>query len=216
MTARTLLSLALLALLATPSFANFSGKPETPPSNPSSSPEASSAKKTPRQEAEAWYNDAYEDVTKAKEMLSTEKPDTKKANKLFKRAIERATEALQLDKEYYEALNLQGFSWRKLGDYEKSLAAYSACLALQPDYAPARVYYGQALLENGDRAGAETQLVELKRLKADDLAKELETSLASAPAMDEAKAGKNGHKEKSSKSKPESKDAGASGTSGSR
>jgi tetratricopeptide (TPR) repeat protein len=57
---------------------------------------------------------------------------------MFKRAIDRADEALKLDKEYYEALNLQGFSWRKLGNYKKSLEAYAACLKIQPDYAPAR------------------------------------------------------------------------------
>ena len=188
---RPLLPLVLITLVATPALASFGTKPETPPpsSTSSSSPEAS-AQKTPRQEAEAWYNDAYGDVAKAKELLAAESPDKKKADKMFKRAIDRADEALKLDKEYYEALNLQGFSWRKLGNYKKSLEAYAACLKIQPDYAPAREYYGQALLESGDRAGAEEQLAYLKKLSADDLAKQLEDAIAAAPATDVAKASK--------------------------
>ena len=208
MTARPLLPLLLLGLLATPASASFGSKPETPPSSPSgSAPEASANAKTPRQEAEAWYNDAYDDVTKAKDALAKEKPDQKKAEKMFKRAIERASEALKLDKDYYEALNLQGFAWRKLGDYPKSLDAYAACLRIEPDYAPAREYYGQALLESGDREGAEAQLVWLKRLKADDLAKQLESAIAAAPAPTDSK-------DKASKPKTDTKDASGAGTPG--
>jgi len=211
MTARPLLPLLLFALLATPSWASMGSRPETPPPSPANpAPEASEDKKSVRQEAEGWYNDAYDAVTKAKEALAAEKPDTKKAQKLFKKAIDRATDALQIDNTYYEALNLQGFAWRKPGDYPKSLGAYAACLRIQPDYAPAREYYGQALLESGDREGAEAQLAWLKKLKADDLAKQLEDALAAAPATEDAKGGK-ATKDKDAKSKPETKDTGASG-----
>ena len=207
MRARLLLPLLLLLIAVTPSFASMGSKPE-PSATPTSgsTPEASD-QKTGRQQAEAWYNDAYDDVSKAKEALSEEKPNAKKAEKLFKRAIERSSRALEFDKGYFEALNLQGFSWRKLANYPKSLAAYAACLAIQPDYAPAREYYGEALLESGDRAGAEAQLAWLKKLKSDDLAKQLEGVLAAAPAADPAKDAK------SAKSKGDAKGAGAaSGT----
>jgi len=189
MRSRWLLSPLLFLLAVSPAFASFSGKPETPPpsSSQGANPEASD-QKTPRQQAESWYNDAYDDVSKAKEALAAEKPDAKKANKLFKRAIDRADRALEFDKTYFEALNLQGFSWRKLGDYPKSLKAYAACLDLKPDYAPAREYYGEALLESGDRDGAEGQLTWLKKLNADDLAKQLETAIAAVPAKTDAKA----------------------------
>ena len=190
MNVRPLLPLLLITLVATPALASFGSKPETPPpSSPSSPPEASE-QKTPRQEAEALYNDAYGDVAKAKDLLAAESPDKKKADKLFKRAIDRADDALKLDNNYFEALNLQGFSWRKLGNYKKSLEAYAACLKIQPDYAPAREYYGQALLESGDREGAQAQLAYLKQLKADDLAKQLEDAIAAAPTADDAKASK--------------------------
>jgi tetratricopeptide (TPR) repeat protein len=182
---RLLLPLLLIAIAATPSFASFSGKPESTPSPSSSGTPEASDQKTPRQQAESWYNDAYDDVSKAKDALAGDKPDTKKAQKLFKRAIDRADHALELDRTYFEALNLQGFAWRKLGDYPKSLAAYSACLDLQPEYAPAREYYGEALLESGNRSGAQDQLTWLKKLKADDLAKQLEAAIAAAPATDD-------------------------------
>ena len=179
--------LLLLTFSVTPAFASGGGRPETPPASPSGSTPEATDQKTPRQQAEVWYTDAYDDVAKAKDALAAEKPDAKKAEKLFKRAIDRAGRALELDKNYYEALNLQGFSWRKLGKYDKSLAAYSACLAIEPDYAPAREYYGEALLENGDRDGAAAQLVQLKRLKADEYVKQLETAIAAAPpATDKA------------------------------
>jgi tetratricopeptide (TPR) repeat protein len=201
MNVRPLLTLFLITLVATPALASFGSKPDSPPPSSSSSTSSTDAsdQKTPRQQAESWYNDAYGDVAKAKDMLVGDSPDKKKAEKLFKKAIDKADEALRIDNTYYEALNLQGFSWRKLGDYKKSLDAYAACLKIQPDYAPAREYYGQALLESGDREGAEAQLAYLKRLKADDLAKQLEDAIAAVPV------------DPKDKGKTTAKDAGTSG-----
>lgn len=214
---RLLLPLLLMSIAVTPSFASMGSRPDPPPSQPSgSTPDASNGEqKTARQQAETWYNDAYDDVSKAKDALAAEKPDTKKAEKLFKRAIDRAGRALEYDKDYFEALNLQGFSWRKLGNYEKSLDAYAACLRIQPEYAPAREYYGEALLESGDREAAEGQLVWLKRLKADELAAQLETALAATPATDASKEGK-ASKSKTTKpdTKTDAKSTGAGTSSG--
>lgn len=202
---RTILMLALM-LTATSAFAS-GGSPPSSASNPApgSTPEAS-ATRTPRQQAEQWYGDSYDDITKAKEALAAETPDRKKADKLFKRAIDRAARALEFDKTYYEALNLQGFAYRKLGNFEKSIDAYAACLRIEPDYAPAREYYGEALLASGDIEGAQAQLVWLKRLRAEDLAKELEASIAAAPApkAEAAKAGK-GEKTAAPKVDPKAK-----------
>src|SRR5689334_8731650 len=190
MRTRSLLPLLLLSIAVSPALASFNNdKPSTPP--PSSSgnvPTASGEQKPARDQAETWYHDAYEDVTKAKEVLAAEKPDAKKAKKLFERAIERAGRALDYDPKYHEALNLQGFAWRNLKNYEKSLAAYAACLAIAPDDAPAREYYGQALLESGDRKGAEDQLAYLKKLNSEEHVKLLEAALAATPAKSEEKA----------------------------
>lgn len=212
MRARLLLPLLLLSFAATPSLASMGSRPDPPASQPSGSTPEASDQKTPRQQAESWYNDAYDDVSKAKEALAAEKPDAKKAEKLFKRAIDRAGRALDFDKTYFEALNLQGFSWRKLNDYPKSLAAYAACLAIQPDFAPAREYYGEALLESGDRENAQAQLVWLKKLKADDLAKQLEDALAAVPAGDATKDGKDAKGKADAKADPKSAGT-SSGTS---
>ena len=183
MRTRSLLSLLLLAVAVSPSLASFDERPAKPSTSSSSGslPQAGEQQKSARQQAEAWYHDAYEDVTKAKEALAAETPDPKKAEKAFKRAIERAGRALEYDPTYHEAMNLQGFAWRKLGQYDKSLAAYAACIALAPDYAPAREYYGQALLESGDRKGAEAQLAYLKKLNSEEHVKLLEAALAAAP-----------------------------------
>jgi tetratricopeptide (TPR) repeat protein len=204
MRARPLLFLLMLSLTVSPVHASGGSRPETPASAPPGSVPQAGEQKTPRQQAEVWYTDAYDDVAKAKEVLVAESPDPKKSAKLFKRAIERAARALEYDKTYYEALNLQGFSWRKLGNYEKSLDAYAACLRIEPDYAPAREYYGEALLESGDREGAEGQLVWLKRLRADEFVKPLETALAAVPATDTKAA-----KSKPTKDKGEGKPASA-------
>lgn len=207
MRARLLFSLLMLSLAASTSFASGGSRPEMPSTPAPGSAPQSGEMKTPRQEAEGWYTNAYDDIAKAKEVLASETPDPKKAEKLFKRAIDRAGRALEYDKKYYEALNLQGFSWRKLGDYQKSLDAYAACLRIEPDYAPAREYYGEALLENGDLEGAQGQLVWLKRLRAEDLAKQLEAAIAAAPeALKNAKAAKPGvEKGKAADPKPEVK-----------
>lgn len=185
MRTRALTAMALL-VAASPSLASFDDRPPSP-SSPASPPPAVE-QKTSRQQAETWYHDAYEDVAGANEALAASRPDTKKAGKLFKRAIERAARALEHDPRYAEALNLQGFAWRKLGDLEKSVAAYVACLEIRPDYAAAREYYGQALLAKGDRAGAEAQLAWLKRLEAGDLARQLEAAIQAAPATEPARA----------------------------
>src|SRR5262245_6524765 len=205
MRTRTLLLIALSSLVAMPALASFEDKPSGPPKTGGTTP-SSVEQKTPRQQAEQWYHDAYEDVAKANEALAATPPDTKKSTKLFKRAVDRADRALEYDKQYPEALNLQGFALRKLGELDKSIAAYVACLELKPDYAAAREYYGQALLAKGDRAGAEAQVAWLKKLQADDLAKQLEDAISATPAGKDAKA-----KGKESKMKEPAKPSGQPG-----
>ena len=187
---RSILPLVSLALVVSPALARFSDeKPKQPnPASSSSAPVQNAEGRPAREQAETWYHDAYEDVTKAKELSTGDKPDLKKAKKHWERSIERAARALEYDPRYHEALNLQGFAWRNLKNYDKSLAAYAACLAIAPDHAPAREYYGQALLESGTRTGAEEQLAYLKKLNAEELVKSLEAALAAAPAPVEDKA----------------------------
>jgi tetratricopeptide (TPR) repeat protein len=46
----------------------------------------------------------------------------------------------------HEAWNYIGYTSRKLGDYDKALAAYDQALRLKPDYAEAIEYRGEAYL----------------------------------------------------------------------
>ncbi len=188
---RPVVLLLSLSLLATRALASGGDRPEPTPSSSGGSggmtpTSASGVALTPRQQAEQWYADAYEDVAKGKQDVQDGK--AKSAEKRFKRALERAMRATSHDSTYHEAWNLAGFSARKLGDYPKSLAAYRTSIRFKSDYAPAREYYGQALLESGDVKGAEEQLGWLQKLTATDLAAQLKAAIdakkGTAPTSD--------------------------------
>ena len=160
-----LLSSFVIVLWAGPGLASMSGgsKPQSPPSGNPNLPSASAPEASgPRQEAEGIYALAYEDIAKAKKDLAAGK--TKNAEKKFKRALERGERAVALDSTYHEAWNLVGYSARKLGDYDHAFAAYDKCLSIDPDYAPAREYLGEAWLERGDSKKAREQLAMLEEI----------------------------------------------------
>ena len=179
---RSMLVLLLLSLVAPRAFASGGEKPSRDPNASSSMPAvgANGVAITPRQQAEQWYADAYDDIAKGKQDARDGK--TRNAEKRFRRALERAMRATEYDTTYHEAWNLAGFAARKLGDYPKSLAAYRTSIRLKGDYAPAREYYGQALVESGDLAGASEQLAWLQKLIATDLATQLQASIAAKQA----------------------------------
>ncbi len=175
MTNRLLTTIALSATLATPALANMGG---SPPPEPAASPQTEvrpTATLTPRQQAEQLYGGAYDDVTKANQDLANHKD--KNAEKKLKRALQRAQDAVALDSTYFEAWNLVGFASRKLADYPRSLSAYGRCLAIKPDYAPAREYLGEAYVELGRVREAREQLLWLQRLNAADQVKALATRI---------------------------------------
>lgn len=57
-----------------------------------------------------------------------------------------------------DVLNYLGYATRNAGDLQTGIAHYRRAIALDPDYTLARSYMGQALLLDGDRAGAIAQL----------------------------------------------------------
>ncbi|MGF1650847.1 MAG: tetratricopeptide repeat protein [Hyphomicrobiaceae bacterium] len=65
-------------------------------------------------------------------------------------------------------LNMLGFTSRKLGEMDVAIAFYRDALAVKPDYPQARAYFGEALLAQGDRAGAEAQLAMIAALCGTD------------------------------------------------
>ena len=169
-------ALILIAAIATPAFASMGGSAPPEPAQNTPPEERSSDALTPRQQAERLYGGAYDDIAKANVDVANGK--AKNAEKKFKHALGRATDAVALDSTYFEAWNLVGYAARKLGDYPQSLAAYDHCLRIQPGYAPAREYLGEAYVELGRVREAREQLAWLERLSATDQAKLLSQRIA--------------------------------------
>jgi tetratricopeptide (TPR) repeat protein len=170
---------AITLLLAAPAArASYDSKPEPParPDRSGGSPQADENGQTPRQQADAWYRDAWKDVEKGTSELADGKAEN--AQKKFRRALERSRKATELDSTYYQAWNLVGFTSRKLGDYPGAFAAYKVALRLNPNYAQAREYYGEGLLETGDLAGARQQLAALERIGDVGMISDLKSAIA--------------------------------------
>jgi tetratricopeptide (TPR) repeat protein len=167
---RHLIAIAVLVAFASPALADMGGAPPPEPSAPKGDFPTTEAM-TPRQQAERLYGDAYDEIAKANKDLADGKD--KNAQKKLKHAIDRAQDAVKLDSTYAEAWNLIGYAARKLSDYPRSLAAYERSLHFKPDYAAAREYLGEALIELGRVREAREQLAWLQRLNAADQAKAL-------------------------------------------
>ena len=78
-------------------------------------------------------------------------------------AIALLNKALEAKANDADALNLLGYSHRKLGDRETALAFYLKALAAEPDHRGANEYLGELYLEMGDVAKAEERLKVLDR-----------------------------------------------------
>ena len=137
-------------------------KPDPPSTSSPSVPSSGSPEATgPRADAERTYALAYDEVAKGNKELANNKE--KNAQKKFKKALGYAESSTQMDPKYFEAWNLVGYCSRKLGDYDKAFASYDKCLAINPDYAPAREYLGEAYLEKGNFDKAHEQLLILEK-----------------------------------------------------
>ncbi len=183
---KPVLPVALLAavLSATTALASGGGWSKPEPTSQPDQPQGTADAASPRHEAERWYGDAFKDVRKGRDDLDHGR--TASAEKYFRRARERAERAVALDPKFHEAWNLAGYSARKTGDYKAAFAAYEKCLALKPDYAPAREYVGEAYVEVGDLEHAREQLGWLERLGATDDAKDLRAAIETAAAKQAA------------------------------
>lgn len=67
------------------------------------------------------------------------------------------------DRENPRALNAMGYATRRLGNVEGALPYYTRALAIEPNYAQAREYLGEAFLAKGDLTAAQEQLGEIER-----------------------------------------------------
>jgi len=182
----SLITLTALALSAGVALASMSGgsSPAPPSDPPPSAPQSSGmppdqqadAAAQRRKQAEALYGNAYDYISKAK--LDLESKKDKDAEKKFKKGVEAAEAAVKLDTHYYEAWNLVGFGYRKLGNYDKAIAAYTQAIGYKADYAPAHEYLGEAYLELGKLDRAKEQLVFREHYTATDDANTLRTKIA--------------------------------------
>ena len=65
-----------------------------------------------------------------------------------------------------DVLTYQGYTWRKLGQFDKAESYYRQALAIAPDHRGATEYYGELKVERGDREGAKLMLAKLDRVCA--------------------------------------------------
>lgn len=97
------------------------------------------------------YNAGYAAIQRADELQkATDDPDRRgaqrEAKSAYKTALRHLTEAVRSDPSMHEAYTYIGYAYRKLGRYEKAMAAYDAALRINPDYPHAIEYQGQAYL----------------------------------------------------------------------
>jgi tetratricopeptide (TPR) repeat protein len=158
---------ALVLLAATSAYASMGGGNTPAPTPPASTtPDVSASSSDVRRQADSWYHDAYNAIAKAKREL--EEGKSKNADKQFRKALERAQRAVEIDSTYHEAWNLIGYGARSLRQYDLALGAYQRCLQIKPDYAPAREYLAEAYLLLNQPQKAREQMAWLEKAGASD------------------------------------------------
>ena len=65
-----------------------------------------------------------------------------------------------------DVLTYQGYTWRKLGQFDKAERYYRQALAIAPDHRGATEYFGELKVERGDAEGAKLMLARLERVCA--------------------------------------------------
>jgi hypothetical protein len=82
----------------------------------------------------------------------------------YRQAIESLTKAEEAEPNNADVLNLLGFSYRKLGEFDQSLTYYQRALTLEPQHRGANEYVGELYLQMGDLPKAEERLTRLDRI----------------------------------------------------
>jgi Flp pilus assembly protein TadD len=117
----------------------------------------------------------------------TENPNVVAARKAidakdFKSAVGHLTKAVQEMPNDADAQSMLGYSYRKLGTFDKSMESYQKALKLDPNHRYAHEYLGELYLDMNQLDNAEKQLVALKKAcpffgkceEYDDLKKEID------------------------------------------
>ena len=161
---------------------------------PGSMPNTGSAMRSPHDDAVAYYNAAERRLDKMSKLHAEIKAatDPQKAaslkqnlNKGLENAAADFRRATDSDPHMFQAYSELGFTLRKLGRYDESLAAYDKALAIEPGFSPAIEYRAEAYLGLGkldDVKSAYMLLFEGDRPKADLLMTSMSSWLAQQKA----------------------------------
>ncbi|MGB7286791.1 MAG: tetratricopeptide repeat protein [Salaquimonas sp.] len=159
LTAQTMRAIALSTALVIPGFAVAAGGGTTTPT-PKPKPAAICLKKG------EVFNKETKKCEKKEAVLDQDSLFESGREFAYAGQYEKAIEILSYAPDQLDAriLNMKGFSHRKLGQIEKGMAYYKHSIAIDPQYALVREYYGEALLQIGDLAAAQEQLKQIKQI----------------------------------------------------
>jgi tetratricopeptide (TPR) repeat protein len=172
-------ALALAATLLLPAVARASGSGSSSMSLPKTNQQQ---QLTPEQEAVTYYNDgiSYRDKAAKLEKEAETEADAGKRQKLEAKAkdkhedsIKKFVKATEKNPALFQAWGSLGYAYRKVGNYNASLAAYGKALEIQPNYTPAIEYRAEAYLGLNQLDSVKTvymQLFTMDRPRADELA----------------------------------------------
>ena len=76
-------------------------------------------------------------------------------------ALEKLSVLYEKDPNDADVLNLRGYSYRQMGDFDNALRNYQAALKLKPKHRGANEYLGELYLQTGQLAKAEERLAVL-------------------------------------------------------
>jgi Flp pilus assembly protein TadD len=81
----------------------------------------------------------------------------------FKAAVGNLTKAVQEEPRNADAHSMLGYSYRKLGTFDKSMEHYQTALRIDSNHRSAHEYLGELYLDMNQLANAEKQLATLKK-----------------------------------------------------
>jgi Flp pilus assembly protein TadD len=81
----------------------------------------------------------------------------------YKAAVGHLTKAVQEEPKNADAHNMLGYSYRKVGTFDKSMEHYQTALKLDSNHRSAHEYLGELYLDMNQPDNAEKQLASLKR-----------------------------------------------------
>jgi Tfp pilus assembly protein PilF len=81
----------------------------------------------------------------------------------FKTAVGHLTKAVQEEPKNADAHSMLGYSYRKVGTFDKSMEHYQTALKIEPSHRNAQEYLGELYLDMNQPENAEKQLATLKK-----------------------------------------------------